>query len=333
MHAPKRDQRSPHLVRLRRANQFLALYIIALRLYILSLIIIDRPRFVFCHSIISSDVDVDCQKWEVDEAYSLKDFVTYDLHAVLMDSFLFFFVGRLYKRPGMDRLLPNIVPVLAGCILTSFTGTISWMQHSVSIFDIMCGWPWQLFVYVLVLTCGIVALAIHNVRALRRQGTTCTALISSVSSRLVEIVLLLSIFLGPYLFNPNFHFHHWYASWLFGMCLTNTNNSSALESTSESSRESSTSHTRNTKSTSSNTIRITHVCQMYLWGCYVNGIAVYGRDPLLSCNHAFFTCTSLECDFMSCYAAATAGDDDAAPSTEYEAFVPPNWHNCSGQYT
>jgi hypothetical protein len=43
--------------------------------------------------------------WENDYRYSIEDFLYYDLNHVILDSFAFFFVGRLYKRPGIDRIV------------------------------------------------------------------------------------------------------------------------------------------------------------------------------------------------------------------------------------
>eukprot|EP00539_Tryblionella_compressa_P010518 CAMPEP_0178780934 /NCGR_PEP_ID=MMETSP0745-20121128/2334_1 /TAXON_ID=913974 /ORGANISM="Nitzschia punctata, Strain CCMP561" /LENGTH=87 /DNA_ID=CAMNT_0020438247 /DNA_START=42 /DNA_END=305 /DNA_ORIENTATION=+ len=33
----------------------------------------------------------------------------------------------------------------------------------------------------------------------------------------------------------------------------------------------------------------------YFWGMYVNGIAVYGRDPLLTCSYAHFVAEDQGC--------------------------------------
>ena len=43
--------------------------------------------------------------WENDYRYKIEDFIYYDLNHVILDSFVFFLVGRLYKRPGVDRLV------------------------------------------------------------------------------------------------------------------------------------------------------------------------------------------------------------------------------------
>ena len=43
--------------------------------------------------------------WEHDDRYKIEDFLYYDLNHVILDLFTFFFVGRLYKRPGIDRII------------------------------------------------------------------------------------------------------------------------------------------------------------------------------------------------------------------------------------
>lgn len=68
--------------------------------------------------------------------------------------------------------------------------------------------------------------------------------------RLVEFVLGLSLFV-PFIFHGNFHVHHWYSFWLLGMHCNREEWWSSLV--------------------------------LYLsWGQYINGIAVYGRDPIIS---------------------------------------------------
>ena len=51
--------------------------------------------------------------WEHDPSYTIKKFLKEDLNHVIMDSVSFFFIGRLYKRKGVDRLFPFILPMVS----------------------------------------------------------------------------------------------------------------------------------------------------------------------------------------------------------------------------
>ena len=66
----------------------------------------------------------------------------------------------------------------------------------------------------------------------------------------------------------------------------------------------------------------------FSWGAYVNGIAAFGRDPILSCAYSFYLATDNRCYFMECY---SVDDDDqgGGGGGGYKPFVPPDWHNCS----
>jgi len=68
---------------------------------------------------------------------------------------------------------------------------------------------------------------------------------------------------------------------------------------------------------------------MYAWGMYVNGIAVYGRGPLLPCAYAFYLSIDNRCYFMNCYFET---DDDTSSNGNYSNYKPlisPDWRNCS----
>jgi len=94
----------------------------------------------------------------------------------------------------------------------------------------------------------------------------------------------------------------------------------------------------------------------YCWGMYVNGIAVYGRDPLLTCDYARFLATDQNCPGMQLQdggppmtAATTAyGYPESGSSGKGLAYFPvfeqvffwfvhgisdipdpPDWRNCS----
>ena len=73
----------------------------------------------------------------------------------------------------------------------------------------------------------------------------------------------------------------------------------------------------------------------YCWGMYVNGIAVYGRDPLLTCDYARFLARD-----QGCPAPIVIEEEYTHPNLdglipllgEIISFVSddlPDWRNCS----
>jgi hypothetical protein len=53
-------------------------------------------------------------------------------------------------------------------------------------------------------------------------------------------------------------------------------------------------------------------CMAYCYGMYINGIAVYGRDPLLTCDYANFIVKDLNCpsSLIETTTAATSYNDN-----------------------
>ena len=149
----------------------------------------------------------------------------------------------------------------------------------------MCTWPTILFVYAITLVVMAGALIMGLVRSHWRRGV--------LGSRLVELGVLFCLFMLPYITDDNFHLHHWFGMWWLGMQVN------APEWWSR--------------------------CFMaYCLGSYINGIAVYGRDPILGCKYAFYRSTNMECSFMECYVEETDGNE-----TEYMQFVTPDWRTCN----
>ena len=66
-------------------------------------------------------------------------------------------------------------------------------------------------------------------------------------------------------------------------------------------------------------------------GMYINGIAVYGRDPVLTCEYAYFLTTDLECPYVDCYLQAME-EKKLHPHNithHVKEMIHPNWKNCS----
>eukprot|EP00568_Trieres_chinensis_P012996 CAMPEP_0183299496 /NCGR_PEP_ID=MMETSP0160_2-20130417/6216_1 /TAXON_ID=2839 ORGANISM="Odontella Sinensis, Strain Grunow 1884" /NCGR_SAMPLE_ID=MMETSP0160_2 /ASSEMBLY_ACC=CAM_ASM_000250 /LENGTH=399 /DNA_ID=CAMNT_0025461751 /DNA_START=23 /DNA_END=1222 /DNA_ORIENTATION=+ len=220
--------------------------------------------------------------WEYDDDYELTDFLLYDLNYVLLDILSFYLVGRLYKRRGMDCLFPFLVPMACGVIYPSWTTTLSFLHHSFSLYEIHCTWPWLLFAWAggIILLAAVVVTA-HVWRACKD---------GDLIWRLAEAILSVLVFIAPYASHPNFHLHHWYASWLIGMHF----NADTWWS---------------------------KMALAFMWGQYINGIAVWGRDPLLTCAYGYYISTDIRCSYMKCY--------HEEGKSEYKPFIAPDWRNCS----
>eukprot|EP00986_Skeletonema_menzelii_P016820 scaffold16056_cov147-Skeletonema_menzelii.AAC.5 len=225
-------------------------------------------------------------KWEIDENYTIADFFLYDFTTVLLDILFFFVVGRMYhSQVDIDKLFPWVMFIALGCIYPSIANDFAFLRHSLSMYDMMCNWPMILFVYVVML----LVLAVALVGGLLRSHYRRKVLIS----RCIESMGLACIFILPFASNNNFHLHHWFGMWFLGM------QANAPEWWSR-------------------------AFQAYCLGSYINGLAVYGRDPILGCNMAFYRSTNANCDYMSCYDAGGGNG-----THHYKSFVAPDWRTCN----
>ena len=66
----------------------------------------------------------------------------------------------------------------------------------------------------------------------------------------------------------------------------------------------------------------------YCWGMYINGIAVYGRDPVLTCEYSMWLSTDNRCPYMKCYLDALAHKNETN-HTDVVEMIPVDWRNCS----
>jgi hypothetical protein len=196
------------------------------------------------------------------ESYTLGDMMQYDLPSILLDGSFFFLVGRLYRKPGVDHVAFVGMTWLASCYTSGLT-TMPFLQHSVTLYDMHCYWPVALWIFVAILIPLIMTVIIWHVIYIVKQGR--------LVMKLVEMSLTICLFLLPNMASPHFHFHHWFAGWLLGMhCNLDTWWSRAT--------------------------------MAWCWGQYVNGIAVYGRDPLLTCGYSYYLSSqALTCPYLQCY--------------------------------
>jgi len=132
----------------------------------------------------------------------------YDTNIIIMDCVVYFLVGRLWKQRGVDHLA-WIIPMIICNVYFECQNYATWLRHNVSLFEIHCLWPWQLWVFVGVLVPTIIALVLAHVH---RAWTKRVLLV-----KLVELSLCICFFLAPVMSSPYFHLHHWFAGWLLGM--------------------------------------------------------------------------------------------------------------------
>jgi hypothetical protein len=155
-------------------------------------------------------------------------------------------------------------------------------------------WPWQLWVFfAVVLPLCILAILFHFILAYRMRVLV---------MKLVEVSVAFGFYFAPLIGSPYFHPHHWYVGWLAGM------------------------HFNFDKWWS-------RACMAFMWGAYINGIAVYGRDPVLTCEYAYFLTIDQSCPYVNCYIEGLANPPNATDTksnhTAVKPMVPPDWRNCS----
>ncbi|GMH89067.1 hypothetical protein TrST_g11171 [Triparma strigata] len=232
--------------------------------------------------------------WGYNPSYTLQRFHLYDFNEVLLDSLWFYVVGRWWDKKGVDSpqfILTTLLRVYFFGILDTF----DWAKYSITSYDIMCRWPWQLFLF----TSFIILLA---------SFLTCLHVIKAyhdkiLLGRLSEIFLCVCVFILPIATDSSTHYHHWFTAWFIGQHA----NQKYWWSVS---------------------------CSALLWGGYINGIASWGRGAMLGCKEGFWMVVGSQyCTFMECYFDVDddINDDvDPSPSPIIPNFIPTlDWRNCS----
>ncbi len=231
-----------------------------------------------------------------DQTLTLVEIAMYEGDSIFRDLLFFFVVGRMHQRSGLDTIEWIGYGLLANLYFESQT-LFEWMQHSATPYEMHCLWPWQLWLFAILVVVVSGGLGIAHAVVAHRDG--------KLGRMLLEILFCVSAFIVPVSFSPYAHFHHWFAGWFLGM------------------------HANlHTKWWSRATMA-------YCWGTYVNGIAVYGRDPLLVCDYARFIARDQGCpmpinDYESVAWTTTTTTTTMNP---FSAFFftddPPDWRNCT----
>lgn len=233
--------------------------------------------------------------WEHDPYYDIEDFWKHDSAYVITDGLFFFMVGRLYKRGGVDHLA-WFLTVLSSTLFYSGLTQLDFMQHSISLYEMHCEWPPGLWIFAVFAVIIVCSIVIAHVRRIHRKRLSI--------ERLLEIAFCLVFFLAPYVASPFFHFHHWFAGWLLGMHF----NLDAWWS---------------------------RLAMAFCWGLYVNGIAVYGRDPILACQYSFYLSSMQGCSYMRCYYEGIEQGAGNATSNYTGPVIPHvslDWRTCTERY-
>ncbi|GMH54943.1 hypothetical protein TrST_g3712 [Triparma strigata] len=196
--------------------------------------------------------------YEHDPIYDIEHLMLYDLHAIALDAFTFFAVGRGWKNKGCDTL-GYLIPLALSAWFFSAMTEWSVFRYNVSMYQIMCVWPTELYFFAGAAALGLLVNVIAHVVKAIKEGV--------FIGRALEIVLTFAVFCAPVGSSPFFHFHHWFFAWFVGL---HANFDTWWSRAS----------------------------QGLLWGVYINGIAGYGRDSLLGCLSAYYNSLQGQCGHL-----------------------------------
>ena len=137
-----------------------------------------------------------------DRDHSLKflDILVFEGNLIVSDCIVFFLVGRLWRQRGVDHLA-WILPLLLCNVYFESQQFFSWLRHSVTLYEMHCIWPWQLWTFVAILIPSIVMLVLlHVLRAYQKR---------ILVMKIKELGLCAIFFVLPFAGSSYFHFHHW----------------------------------------------------------------------------------------------------------------------------
>merc|ERR1712032_1101179 len=206
-----------------------------------------------------------------------------------------FLVGRM-GCPDSPLAVDSVafaVALWAGIAGPQMLNVLPFMKVTISLYTIMCTWSALTFAgaaFILLLAIGAIGLHVHYVCHVVERGARLKFA--------VEVVVVAAVFVAPRVAEPGFHFHHWFSAWLGALfCRWPTVWSRTL--------------------------------QAFLLGVYTNGVAVYGRDPVLACEAAFISASSLRCNwFETCEWPVHDRNQSASPM-----YRSPDWRTCTpGDY-
>ena len=147
-------------------------------------------------------------KFEHDVNYTITNFFLYDGHGVLLDSVVYFYVGRIYSLRGVDSLFPWAIFVFIGAAVPSILSE-TLFKYSLSTYDIRCRWPTHIFIIAGIILCvASFTIFMHGLSWYRHR---------IIISRFLQLGFSFVIFVFPIMSDQSFHPHHWFLAWLLGM--------------------------------------------------------------------------------------------------------------------
>eukprot|EP00802_Teleaulax_amphioxeia_P015154 Tamp_15239.p1 GENE.Tamp_15239~~Tamp_15239.p1 ORF type:complete len:352 (-),score=46.07 Tamp_15239:382-1437(-) len=221
--------------------------------------------------------------WSCKRDFATADFFKYYWAAQCCDLLVIFFVGRMCGRRGADTPL-FLATSLLGSLFPSAQETIPFMRVSFSLYAIMCLWQPMTWVMVAGYVMFLAWITAKHVRhAIATKAALCWA---------AEAVALVVIFFLPNSTDSAFHMHHWYFAWIIALLARFDPPWSVAT-------------------------------QAFMIGYYLNGIAIYGRHPVLACKDVVFLNQQQGCGLIR---------NQTNTSNPSPIYVPPNPWNCSGDY-
>ena len=196
-----------------------------------------------------------------DEEYSIRDMILFDSSHIALDIIVFFFVGRMHQRSGVDSLTWFLPVIFTATIQLSAATNLAAVDHSITPYEIHCLWTRQMWTLIFL---GVAPLLLGLLFLHLRYAY----LHGFLGRKVLELALSLLVFLVPVASHPFFHLHHWYYAWLLGMHAN-------LD------------------------VWWSRLTMSLLWGIYINGIAVFGRDPILTCAVSLYQSQSQQCPYVS----------------------------------
>ena len=126
--------------------------------------------------------------YEHDPIYDIEHLMLYDLHAIALDAFTFFAVGRGWKNKGCDTL-GYLIPLALSAWFFSAMTEWSVFRYNVSMYQIMCVWPTELYFFAGAAALGLLVNVIAHVVKAIKEGV--------FIGRALEIVLTFAVFCAP----------------------------------------------------------------------------------------------------------------------------------------
>ena len=229
---------------------------------------------------------------EHDRTYGIDAFFRYDVNEVILDLMFLFAAGGMWKKPAADQLGFALL-ASTNAFMMSIMNQIPALQVSFGLYEMHCRWVFATWCFVAFFGCLSAALLrVHFKHFAETPGVARRAGL--------QLFVMFVMFWVPHLNDGDFHIHHWFYSW-FLACQCNFDP------------------------------WWSRATQAWFLGGYINGIAVYGRDPLLVCEAAFYRAIpgNGNCGFMEML------DRCVLPGTNETVHVTVNtadWWTCTGDY-